>query len=358
MSSLAEHIANQLNEEGVDVSTEQIQSHMDSYVEEPAPKAKAGKKVVAKSKASKEPEVHTCERTINGKDGSRICGKNAANELNDMWFCGTEKSGCYKTAMSKSAPAPKAKAAKGKAAPVAKAKASNVIQKVQKKERLNLVEVPQGSGIWVDLVHFRMVYSQDPKETYGILDEDDETILPLTEEAVAFAEAHNVPIREVKKAAKSKVVAKAKVVPKGKVVAEKVVAKVAPKAKVVAKGKVVAEKVVAKVAPKSKVVAKAKAAPKGKVTAKTSKKDEELLEDLQNEAEDVETEPNVEEDEDVPVEEEEAPEIDLGDGEEPEPVGEGEEEDAPDVEEVDEGEAADEEEVEEEEDVEDEGDDE
>jgi hypothetical protein len=325
MSSLAEHIANQLNEEGVDVSTEQIQSHMDSYVEEPAPKAKAGKKVVAKSKASKEPEVHTCERTINGKDGSRICGKNAANELNDMWFCGTEKSGCYKTAMSKSAPAPKAKAAKGKAAPVAKAKASN------------LVEVPQGSGIWVDLVHFRMVYSQDPKETYGILDEDDETILPLTEEAVAFAEAHNVPIREVKKAAKSKVVAKAKVVPKGKVVAEKVVAKVAPK---------------------SKVVAKAKAAPKGKVTAKTSKKDEELLEDLQNEAEDVETEPNVEEDEDVPVEEEEAPEIDLGDGEEPEPVGEGEEEDAPDVEEVDEGEAADEEEVEEEEDVEDEGDDE
>ena len=353
--SLAEYIAEQLVEEGLEVSSEQIQGYIDAHAElqeeAPAPKAKgkAAKstpaKVAPKAKApakaakgkSKEKVAHTCERTINGKDGSRICGKTANNELNDMWFCGTEKSGCYKSALGK-APAPKGKSAAPKAKTVAKGaskgKASAVVQKVQKKERLNLVEVPAGSGVWVDLNHFRMVYSQDPKETYGLLDEDDETVLPLTEEAINFAEAHNIPIREAAPKSKGKA--------KGKAVAKSTPAK----AKAAPKGK-------AKTAPPAKTAktpAKAKAAPKGK--AKASKKavdeDEEVLEELQQDAEDVEVEPEVEEEEDAPVEEEEeVPEIDLGDedaggaDEEEEPNVEEEDEDEPDIEEADEGEAAD-----------------
>jgi len=359
MTTLAEHIAAQLAEEDVEVSSEQIQSHIDSY-EEPAPKGKAAPKATAKGKAapkgkapaakavakgkkastktSDEEEEHTCERTIGGKEGSRICGKKAKNELNDMWFCGTEKSGCYKSALGKAATAPKTKAKVVPAKGSAKGKAAGVVQKVVKKERISLTEVPSGSGIWVDLNNFRTVYSQDPKEAYGILDEDDETILPLTEEAVAFAEAHGLPIR--KKTTKTT----AKPVPKGKAVA-KAGGKPAPKGKTAP----------IKAVPKGKAVApKGKVAPKAKSSKKAPQDDDELLEELQQEADDVEVEPDVEEEGEVPAEEEEDPEIDLGEADD---AGEEvEEDDAPDVEEVDEGEAAEEEDVEE--DVADEEDDE
>lgn len=362
MTSLAEYISEQLAENNeVDVPPEQIQGYIDSHInsvleeESPAPKKKAAAKTSTKAKGSKKTdEKHTCERTINGKEESRICGKNASNELDGMWFCGTEKSGCYKSALSKS-PAKASAKATGKAggvkAPIAKGaskgKPAVVVQKVQKRERLNLQEIPEGSGIWVDLKNYRMVYCQDPKEVYGILDDDDETILPLTEETITFAEGHGIPIRAAApktKTSSKKVPPKSKVTEtkasaKGKNVATKVSAKAQAKAKVSTKT-VVKSAPKAKTAVKSKTPApKAKASPKKSKTAPVEASEDEILEDLQQEVEDVEV---------GDATDEEAPEIDLGDEEEevPEEVEASAENDPedledPDLEEADEGEAAD-----------------
>lgn len=345
MSTLAEHIVAQLAEiDEIEVTEEQIQTHIDSF-EEPKPtkaKGKAVSKTPAKGKApakgakksspAEDEEAHTCGYSVNGKDGVYICKKNALNELDGLWYCGTDKSGHYKSAVAKAAP--KSKTPKGTAKGASKGKAAKVVQKVVKKERIDLKEFPKkGSGKWVDLKHLRMVYCKEPLEVYGVLDEDDETILPMTDEAIEFAEAHNISIRATKAKAKGKAVAKGK----AKTPAKTLASKAAPKAKTPApKGKAT---------PKAKTPV-SKATPKGKAKkAEPTPEDEEELDELREDAVEVEVEeeeePEVGEGEAEDEEqEEEVAEIDLGeDG--AEDVEDVEDDDAPDVEEADEGEAAD-----------------
>lgn len=302
MTDLAEHVFNCLVDiVGEDALTlEQVQEAVSSFE---TPK-KSAKKTTAKKtaeKASKVPETFTCDYVINGKDGNqRVCGKNAKNELDDCHYCGTEKSGCYKSMLGKAAAAPTAK--KAKSAKVTKAATSKVVQKVIKTAKINLNEVPSGSGVWVDLKNHRMVYTQDPREAYGILDDDDETILPLTEEAATFAEVHNINIR-AKKAAKK--------APAGKTVAK------TPAKSVKASS--------AKTAPAKATPAKAakasKAVPvqKGK-TKKNVSEEEEIL--VEEEAEN--------------VEEEEGEEVEIDLGEEEPQEAEAVDDEEPDIEEVDE----------------------
>ncbi len=352
MATLAEHISSNLwaNFE-IETPPEIIQEYIDSFevpkktVKKAVPAKTQDKKAVAvktvKSSAkssAKSAAAKTCEKLINTKNGEpRICGKNSTNEVDGHWFCGTEKSGCYKSALAKAPAKAVAKkvtpAAQAKGALVAKTKAKvgTLAQKVLKNDSINLKEIKKGSGMWVDLRNHRMVYTKDPQETFGVLDDDDETVLPLTEDAICFAEAHGVAIGEPpapKKAAK-------------KVPAKKVTVKPVP---------VTAKKAVTKVAAKKAPVAK-----KGKKAPVDQ--DDEILEDLQNEvdAAGAEEEPVLSEGEDDGVVIEDAAEaedieIDLGDDdaagaeedlEVEEDAGADEENTTPDVEEVEEGEAAD-----------------
>jgi hypothetical protein len=350
--SLSEHIAEQLSQEGIEVSSEQIQTYIDSYEAPkpkakavakkvaPAPKAKVAKKaktveetkpkakVAPKSKAKKvsseedeAAEVHYCEHTIRGKDGTtRLCEAVAKNEVDGSWRCGTESSGHYKSALAAAAKAAaKTKTAKGVPKTAAKSKATDILKKTVFKK--NVLNIQQVDGVWIDL-ESRIAFEEDTRVPYGILDEDNETILPLTDESARYLEAHNHPVPVITKKA-------AKVVPKAKTgkVAPKVVTKVAPKAKVASKTK-------------AKVVSKAKAK---KVV------EEELVEELQQGVEDADVgediEPEAEEGVEGVVEEDAEAEIDLGGDGETEPQAEEDQEeggdDGPDVEEVDEGEAVD-----------------
>jgi hypothetical protein len=320
MSTLAEHIVETLAAESIEVTVDSVQAAIDSFEEPPAKKAVA-KKVVAKKATT----VHTCEYTVNGKEETYICGKTAKNEHDGMWYCGTATSGHYKSASSK--PAAKAKA-KAKATPkaakatAAKSKAVSLVNKVTKKVQIAADEV--SPGVWADLAHFRLAINQDTKEVYGIVDEDNETILPLTEEALAFVEAHGITIQEGTETTPA---------PKSKTLAAK--AKVAPKSKAVP-------------AKTSKVAPKSKAVPKSK-SVEPTEEDDTTLEELQQNIEEALVEPetdevaeNVEEETDVTLElEEEEPAVEEN--------VEGGDEEQPDIEETDEGEALEEEPEEEEE---------
>ncbi len=178
----------------------------DIEVEEdtPAPKAKSSAKT-AKAKAipkakSKPAETHTCGYTIKGKDGTRLCGANAKNEIDDTWFCGTEKSGHYKSALAAAVKAaPKSKVSKV----AAKSKATNLISKtVHKKNRINVHEIVPGSNIWTE-PESRIVFDKATMEGIGVLDEDNLTVLPLTDDAVRYLEAHNQKVGGKTKTAKS-----------------------------------------------------------------------------------------------------------------------------------------------------------
>jgi hypothetical protein len=159
-----------------------------------------------KKTSKKDAKGHTCEYTIKGKDGPRICGKPAKNEVEGMWVCGTENNGHYKSALGASEKV-KAKS-KGKDSPkpkvVPKGKGKVITQKFSKNSKIQVHETATGSGIFIELETRICFDKKNPKEAYGILDEDNETILPLTQEAIDFLEAHNLQAKKTKASAKAK----------------------------------------------------------------------------------------------------------------------------------------------------------
>ena len=374
MADLATHLSTQLGEAGYEVPIEVLQEHIDSFEAPAKPKAKvvpAKSKVAGKAKAA---TGHKCEYTIMSKtEGAKLCEKPAKNEHEGAWYCGTDKSGHYKSALSRAeAPIKSAKVAP-KAKAKVPAKAANVFHKITKETDLNALETPKGSGVWVILDHHRIVMDKDmnPPGAMGCLDDDEAMVNPLTEEATAFCEVHGMPISEravseptdiseCSSAAPKAKVAKAKTAIPAKVAKTVVPAKAAPKvaapakAKTApAKAKVAAPKAKAKIVPaKAKTVAKlapAKAKAKSKAKSKAVTEDDSILEELQQQVEDISTEPEpvIEEEgvEEENEEEEEEVNIDLGDEEEP-VVDENEEEgeaneDVQDIEETDEGDVID-----------------
>lgn len=385
--SLAEHIAVQLEEEGVEVTAEQIQCHIDSYVEKPVKPKSASKKVSESKKTSAKttPKTkpssaktstkssakdldHTCEYNIKGQD-PRICGAVAKTEFQGKWYCGTEKSKHLKMVMATSKPSENTKDKSAKNAKIAKEKTSNLTNKsVFKKNRLSISEV--SPGIWADLSHYRIAYDRDTHVAYGVVADDNETVEELTDEALRFLEAHNIPIRaEIHlDQPPKKVVPKATSKVSAKSTPKKTVSKASPpppsKTKLVPKTKGSGSDRISKTPAPKKGVSKSSKVP-SKLSSKKSivEEDEEVIDQLKEEAEEVEVcdenygeeaEPKVDEEEDQDEEEEVEEEIDLDNEEEPdvEEVQEEEEEEVEeeaDIEEADEGEAIDDVEDEEEE---------
>lgn len=130
-----------------------------------------------------------CDRIIKKRDGSRpVCGKRAKNKLdNGEWRCGTEKTGCYAMYLKKAK-------TKKKSNPVTQAniKAEALINKVIKNGPVVTVKKVKGSSppLYMDFKN-RILYREN-KVAYGVLDDDDKTILPLGDEQIRILEASNI----------------------------------------------------------------------------------------------------------------------------------------------------------------------
>lgn len=158
-------------------------------------------------------EKHTCERIPRGKKDA--CGKRAKNFIEDgeekHWYCGTEKSGCYKTVTGAKA---KVSAKAVTSTPNHKPKKTNIpttnrgrkeasdsksaslIHKIVKQKKLEIKSVKsKGKTYWINLEN-RILFDRYTKEAYGVLDGDMETILPLQDSDVRWLEAHGVSIRK------------------------------------------------------------------------------------------------------------------------------------------------------------------
>lgn len=254
-NDLLEHIATELNCDVKDVSAAVESFFVPS--EEPEVVTPKKKKLPAKS-ADKAPSKvkpkaqikkfsddgpHTCDRIPVRKNGdSSRCGKNAKNQAEIegeiKWYCGTEKSGCYKSILGaikrnekisdpeddedeETSPPPKAKgkapAAKSKApakAPATKgknlasnktssdSKAKSLINSVTSTKALSAKKVKIGNKtIYVDHAS-RVVIDRDTEEAYGLLAKDNKTIKPLDDKTVRWLEASNIKVRSEKESAK------------------------------------------------------------------------------------------------------------------------------------------------------------
>lgn len=349
---------------GMEALMEEIESIKKPKGKAPA-KGKAIAKVPEKGKApaktaAKKVEKHTCAYVSKGKDGVvRECEKDAKMQLadTDKWYCGTEKSGHYKSALNAhnkngGAKTTTSKAGAAKAAPV-KTKADSLLGKTVK--RNDKITINKVGDYLVDLKNHRLVFSDETsKSVIGILDEDDETLITeLPQEVIDYVELHNFgiddsvsviapkknakPSAPVKKTAPTKAPAKAPV--------KKEVAKPPAKGKAPAKETAASKKT----APPSKAPAKKPVASKGKkvVEEELDEEEENILTEIQQDVDQSDVAPDdeegaaedadiEEEDEEVgdakfDLDEEDNPEEDIPDDEEGAEAGdveEGEEDEA------------------------------
>jgi len=226
-SSLAAHLAKKL-----DVSIEDVTEALESFnptsepvsskkktepkkVVAPPPKKQVKDAPVAK-KTDKTTEKHLCERIKKGQ--SEKCGKNASKCIEDgkkkRWFCGTEKGGCYlselnilakkeseKESVSKNA---KSTATKKSSAPKtnedrkvsSEVKSKSLVQKVIKQLDI-LPKKVNGKTLHMEKIS-RALIDPNTREFYGILDDDNQTILPLDGKTIKMIESAGHTIRQEK----------------------------------------------------------------------------------------------------------------------------------------------------------------
>lgn len=149
--------------------------------------------------------LHKCDYIPQGK--TEKCGKNAKNELDGKWYCGTEISGHFssiKKSANKKVPPKKTEGS---------IKSSGVPKKFSKNNVLHLIEI----GDHTIEQETRICLDRENQEGYGVLDKDNITVKPLTDENIKFLSAYNYKVREKKN--KAPLIAK-KVVPPNKTTPE------------------------------------------------------------------------------------------------------------------------------------------
>jgi hypothetical protein len=240
-SSLASHIAQKL-----DIPVEDIIEALESFSGDtstkkkvevqkktktsvPPPKKQATKEVPPPKKEappSKKPvknedtktnEKHTCERVKKGQ--TEKCGKNAMRFIEDgnkkRWYCGTEKAGCYlselnvkakKDSEKEAIPANTKTASTKKSSSVPKTNTDRKLLSENKSKSLVQTVIKQldilpkkvnGKTIHMEKVS-RALIDPQTREFYGILDEDNQTILPLDAKTIKMIESSGHTIRQEK----------------------------------------------------------------------------------------------------------------------------------------------------------------
>lgn len=211
------HLAEKLN-----TDTETVENAISDYISGPKiEKKKIPTKQTSKPKQTpkkdviEQPEKHTCERIPNRKIDP--CGKNAKKFLEDngvkRWYCGTEKSGCYKasagalikkvTQTSKKPVAASSSSAKKKDKTLPEKKkisdesSKKLVQNILKSRDLHPRTIKnKGKRFHIIPANRILVERVKPHEAYGVLDDDDWTVLPLDDDKIRWLEANNIPIKE------------------------------------------------------------------------------------------------------------------------------------------------------------------
>lgn len=167
-------------------------------------------------------EKHTCDRIPRGKTDA--CGKSAKNRFEGddgtvNWYCGTEKSGCFKSILLGQKRQTKLSVSKSKSgsnfskkdsvkAPPAKkpstntgrkiasnAKTNSLLNKVSKRQTLDIKKIKVGNKVlWVD-IQSRVLFDRGTQEAYAVLAKDNKTIQPLSDENIRWLEASGISIR-------------------------------------------------------------------------------------------------------------------------------------------------------------------
>jgi len=171
----------------------------------------------AKNDDTKLAEKHTCERIKKGQ--SEKCGKNAMRCVDDgnkkHWYCGTEKAGCYlselnikakkdsdkesvsvnnkSTGSKKSSSAPKTNVDRKV---LSDNKSKSLVQTVLKQLDV-LPKTVNGKKLHMEKTS-RALIDPQTREFYGMLDEDNLTILPLDDKTIKFIESGGHTIRQEK----------------------------------------------------------------------------------------------------------------------------------------------------------------
>lgn len=227
-SLLAAHLAKKL-----DVSIEDVTEALESFSPKSEPMVVSKKKTEPKKavtpppkkqvkdapvakKTDKTVEKHLCERIKKGQ--SEKCGKNASKCIEEgkkkRWFCGTEKGGCYhselnilakkeseKESVSKNA---KSTATKKSSAPKtnedrkvsSEVKSKSLVQKVIKQLDI-LPKKVNGKTLHMEKIS-RALIDPNTREFYGILDDDNQTVLPLDSKTIKMVESAGHTIRQEK----------------------------------------------------------------------------------------------------------------------------------------------------------------
>ena len=195
------HIANEVN-----CDVKELENAIESFSLTSDEPIVSSKKEKSKTKSAE--KDHTCERIPRGKTDP--CGKKAKNNADGHWYCGTEKSGCYKSILGALTRKTKADAAKPLATTTrgpkkkptlkekkknADAKSQNLIDRVIKRKKLQLKKITVGGKVrWIEH-NRRILIDRATNEAYGELSKKNK-IVPLSDKNVRFLESSNISIRK------------------------------------------------------------------------------------------------------------------------------------------------------------------
>jgi hypothetical protein len=217
------HLATELNVEPEDILLA-VNSYGESYPKSQEEQVLPSKKVLPPKKVGEKKEIpkkevltiNKCERIKRGKE--EPCGSNAKLSIKsedgvEHWYCGTLKSGCYNSILG-------ASKRQTKTVPLNTTKSENVGNKpksnepmkvkkdftnvksksllnsvIQKKDLIiKSIEIKNGK-LWIDHAT-RILFDRKTEEAYGLLDEDNETILELSDKYIRLLEASNILIKK------------------------------------------------------------------------------------------------------------------------------------------------------------------
>ncbi len=157
--------------------------------------------------AAKE-ESHTCCRVKKGQTDQ--CGKPAKRSIDNKWYCGADKSGCYaaqlainaKQSITETVAKPKAtgKSAAQKASSTDRKTASeknvtNLLEKVIQQKKIQVASINTKSHGKVSMHRETRAVCDRDSEFYGILADDNDTILPIDAKTRKFLEGNNYTIK-------------------------------------------------------------------------------------------------------------------------------------------------------------------
>jgi hypothetical protein len=148
----------------------------------------AAKKSSSSTKSAAE-EKHTCGYTVKVDGVSKACGKNAKNEVDGMWYCGTGKNGHHKSALARVAKsAPPAESSKPSVIKESKKLEELVAKKVDRTDKTK-IEMQQVGGVWI-VPSNRIIFDKKTQKATGfVLGKDNKKQTPLSKKDIEWLEA-------------------------------------------------------------------------------------------------------------------------------------------------------------------------